>query len=126
MGKGRTIAGLIYENTLRRRCRSLWLTSSPTLFMDAKRDYADVAGEAAADAQLFQLGKNDKDELNNRSVGTLFMTYAALRQGGKVALVINWLGGGSFDGIVSVVSSLYMWPAFSVHIFFEHAFLRLL
>ena len=42
VGKGRTIAGIIYENYLKGRKRSVWLSVSTDLKYDAERDLYDI------------------------------------------------------------------------------------
>lgn len=42
MGKGRTIAGILYENYLQHRKKAIWLSVSNDLKVDAERDLRDV------------------------------------------------------------------------------------
>lgn len=42
VGKGRTVAGIIFENYLRGRKRSLWFSVSTDLKYDAERDLFDI------------------------------------------------------------------------------------
>ena len=42
VGKGRTIAGIIYENYLLGRKKALWLSVSNDLKYDAERDFTDI------------------------------------------------------------------------------------
>lgn len=42
VGKGRTIAGIIYENYLRGRKKSIWISVSNDLKYDAERDLRDI------------------------------------------------------------------------------------
>lgn len=42
MGKGRTIAGIIYENYLRGRKKAIWISVSNDLKYDAERDLRDI------------------------------------------------------------------------------------
>ncbi len=42
VGKGRTIAGIIYENYLQGRKRAVWVSVSNDLKYDAERDLADI------------------------------------------------------------------------------------
>lgn len=44
VGKGRTIAGLVYENWKRGRRRHLWISIGADLRVDARRDLDDVGG----------------------------------------------------------------------------------
>lgn len=42
VGKGRTIAGIIYENYLKGRKRAIWVSVSNDLKYDAERDLRDI------------------------------------------------------------------------------------
>ena len=42
VGKGRTIAGVIYENYLKGRKRAIWVSVSNDLKYDAERDLRDI------------------------------------------------------------------------------------
>lgn len=42
VGKGRTIAGIIYENYLKGRKKALWISVSNDLKYDAERDLSDI------------------------------------------------------------------------------------
>lgn len=42
VGKGRTIAGIIYENFLQDRKKAIWVSISNDLSIDAKRDLKDI------------------------------------------------------------------------------------
>lgn len=42
MGKGRTIAGIIFENYIKGRKKSLWISVSNDLKYDAERDLRDI------------------------------------------------------------------------------------
>jgi len=54
VGKGRTIAGIIYENYLKGRKRSVWLSVSTDLKYDAERDLYDIG---ANKLEVFLLNK---------------------------------------------------------------------
>jgi hypothetical protein len=54
VGKGRTIAGIIYENYLLGRKRALWLSVSNDLKYDAQRDFGDIG---ATKMQVHALNK---------------------------------------------------------------------
>merc|ERR1712142_594336 len=45
VGKGRTVAGIIYENYLSGRKRSLWFSVSNDLKYDAERDLRDIGAK---------------------------------------------------------------------------------
>lgn len=42
VGKGRTIAGIIFENYLRGRKKAIWISVSNDLKYDAERDLKDI------------------------------------------------------------------------------------
>lgn len=42
MGKGRTIAGIIFENYIKGRKRAIWVSVSNDLKYDAERDLRDI------------------------------------------------------------------------------------
>lgn len=42
MGKGRTIAGIIFENYIKGRKKALWISVSNDLKYDAERDLRDI------------------------------------------------------------------------------------
>lgn len=54
VGKGRTIAGIIYENYLKGRKRALWISVSNDLKYDAERDLSDIG---AAKIEVHPLNK---------------------------------------------------------------------
>jgi hypothetical protein len=54
VGKGRTIAGIIYENYLQGRKKALWLSVSNDLKYDAQRDFSDIG---AGKMQIHALNK---------------------------------------------------------------------
>ena len=54
VGKGRTIAGIIYENYLHGRKKALWLSVSNDLKYDAQRDFSDIG---AGKLQIHALNK---------------------------------------------------------------------
>lgn len=47
VGKGRSIAGIIYENFLRGRKKSVWLSCSTDLRYDAERDIRDIGAKTS-------------------------------------------------------------------------------
>jgi hypothetical protein len=55
IGKGRQIAGLIYDSYIRGIRRHVWFSSSGDLADDAKRDFADIG---ASSLPIFSLGKS--------------------------------------------------------------------
>jgi hypothetical protein len=110
VGKGRQAAGIIFENFLRGRKRALWLSASPDLVSDARRDLNDIGAENvscwnlrdyAVTERLDDAGKWEEDRLSD---GVLFSTYMLLtsdREAGKrIDQIVEWCGGDTFDGPV--------------------------
>merc|ERR1719189_1704807 len=109
VGKGRTIAGLIYENYLKGRKRAIWVSVSNDLKFDAERDLGDIGAEKI---DVFSLRKMKYAKINsavnnNVKKGVLFSTYSALigeSQGGgkyksRLKQVLHWCGD-DFDGVI--------------------------
>uniref|UniRef100_A0A3B4AVS5 Protein strawberry notch homolog 1 n=1 Tax=Periophthalmus magnuspinnatus TaxID=409849 RepID=A0A3B4AVS5_9GOBI len=100
VGKGRTIAGIIYENYLLGRKRSLWFSVSNDLKYDAERDLRDIG---AKNIQVHSLNK----VTNNVKKGVIFATYSSLigesQSGGKYKTrfdqLLHWCGE-DFDGVI--------------------------
>uniref|UniRef100_H2VDN9 Protein strawberry notch homolog 1 n=1 Tax=Takifugu rubripes TaxID=31033 RepID=H2VDN9_TAKRU len=101
VGKGRTIAGIIYENYLLGRKRSLWFSVSNDLKYDAERDLRDIG---AKNIQVHSLNKV-RSASNKGSV--IFATYSSLigesQSGGKYKTrfqqLLHWCGE-DFDGVI--------------------------
>ena len=110
MGKGRTIAGVIYENYLKGRKRAIWVSVSNDLKYDAERDLSDIG--AGDKVEVFFLSKMKYAKINsavnnNVKKGVLFSTYSALigesQAGGKyksrLKQILHWCGD-DFDGCI--------------------------
>lgn len=54
VGKGRTIAGIIFENYLRGRKKAIWISVSNDLKYDAERDLRDIG---AGKIEVYPLNK---------------------------------------------------------------------
>nr|KAF6347335.1 strawberry notch-like protein 2 [Pipistrellus kuhlii] len=104
VGKGRTVAGIILENYLRGRKKSLWFSVSNDLKYDAERDLRDINAPDIAVHALSKIKYGD----NTTSEGVLFATYSALigesQAGGqhrtRIRQILEWCGA-AFDGVVS-------------------------
>uniref|UniRef100_A0A8C7ME22 Protein strawberry notch homolog 1 n=1 Tax=Oncorhynchus kisutch TaxID=8019 RepID=A0A8C7ME22_ONCKI len=102
VGKGRTIAGIIYENYLLGRKRSLWFSVSNDLKYDAERDLKDIG---AKNIQVHSLNKVRGCLLVKK--GVIFATYSSLigesQSGGKYKTrfkqLLHWCGE-DFDGVI--------------------------
>ncbi|GAU91147.1 hypothetical protein RvY_03461-2 [Ramazzottius varieornatus] len=103
VGKGRTIAGIIYENYLRGRKKAIWLSISADLKLDAERDLADIGAEIP----VHRIEKCTYDKPIPHQRGVLFGTYSALigktnakgRQKTRLDQLIEWCGN-KFDGVI--------------------------
>ena len=80
VGKGRTIATIIYENYLLGRKRAIWLSVSSDLYYDAQRDLRDIGADRIDVYALnsFKYATISGDENNNVKRGVIFATYTSL------------------------------------------------
>ncbi|KAI7844526.1 hypothetical protein COHA_001884 [Chlorella ohadii] len=94
VGKGRQISGVILDNYARGRRKSVWVSTSTDLYADALRDLRDLGShiEVIQNAQALDKAKSTPQE------GCLFMTYSTLISKGRLAQLVAWVGGPSFDG----------------------------
>ncbi|OQV20973.1 Protein strawberry notch-like protein 1 [Hypsibius exemplaris] len=104
VGKGRTIAGLIYENFLRGRKRAIWISISADLKVDAVRDLHDIGADCIRVHRLEKQKYNSLDNLN----GVIFCTYNALisktsstknKYRTRLAQLVAWCGK-NFEGLI--------------------------
>ncbi|KAK2492953.1 hypothetical protein MC885_018460 [Smutsia gigantea] len=103
VGKGRTVAGIILENHLRGRKKSLWFSVSNDLKYDAERDLRDIDAQGIAVHALSKIKYGD----NTTSEGVLFATYSALigesQAGGqhrtRIRQILEWCGE-AFSGVI--------------------------
>lgn len=110
VGKGRTIAGVIFENYLKGRKRAIWVSVSNDLKYDAERDLKDIG---AGKIDVHPLNKFKYARINsavngNVKKGVIFSTYSALigessQSGGKyksrLKQLLQWCGE-EFDGLI--------------------------
>ncbi|XP_011349493.1 protein strawberry notch isoform X3 [Ooceraea biroi] len=110
VGKGRTIAGIIFENYLKGRKRAIWVSVSNDLKYDAERDLKDIgAGKIDVHAlNKFKYAKISSAVNGNVKKGVIFSTYSALigessQSGGKyksrLKQLLQWCGE-DFDGLI--------------------------
>ncbi|XP_050441174.1 protein strawberry notch [Adelges cooleyi] len=109
VGKGRTIAGLIYENFLKGRKKAIWVSVSNDLKFDAERDLEDIGTKNIKVYSLnkFKYAKINSPTNGNVSKGVIFSTYSALigesSGGGKyksrLKQLLNWCGD-NYDGVI--------------------------
>lgn len=104
VGKGRTIAGIIYENYLCGRKKSIWFSVSTDLKLDAERDLKDIG----AKIPVFLLNKFPYGRRINEDIGVIFTTYSGLvsksqsvrgNLGSRLGQLVTW-AGANFDGVI--------------------------
>uniref|UniRef100_A0A0A9Y5M8 Protein strawberry notch n=2 Tax=Lygus hesperus TaxID=30085 RepID=A0A0A9Y5M8_LYGHE len=110
VGKGRTIAGMIFENYLKGRKRAIWVSVSNDLKYDAERDLKDVG---ASSIDVYTLSKLKYAKISsavngNVKRGVIFSTYSSLigessQSSGKyksrLKQLVQWCGD-DFDGLI--------------------------
>ncbi|XP_032899780.1 protein strawberry notch homolog 1 isoform X2 [Amblyraja radiata] len=109
VGKGRTIAGIIFENYLLGRKRSIWFSVSNDLKYDAERDLRDIGAKNIQVHALnkFKYGKISSKQNGSVKKGIIFATYSSLigesQSGGKyktrLKQLLHWCGE-DFDGVI--------------------------
>ncbi|XP_067015400.2 protein strawberry notch isoform X2 [Anabrus simplex] len=110
VGKGRTIAGIIFENYLKGRKRAIWVSVSNDLKYDAERDLRDIGANKIEVHALnkFKYAKISSAVNGNVKKGVIFSTYSALigessQSGGKyktrLKQLLQWCGE-DFDGLI--------------------------
>lgn len=111
VGKGRTIAGIIYENYMKGRKRALWISVSNDLKYDAQRDLRDIGANKIQVHALnkFKYAKINSTANGNVKKGIVFSTYSAMigesnnRDAGKyksrLKQLLQWCGE-DFDGVI--------------------------
>lgn len=103
VGKGRTVAGIILENYLKGRKKSLWFSISNDLRFDAERDLKDIDAFKIPVHALNKIKYGD----TATSEGVLFATYSALigesQAGGqhrtRIKQILDWCKP-DFDGVI--------------------------
>ncbi|KAM8874119.1 strawberry notch homolog 2b isoform 2-T6 [Spinachia spinachia] len=103
VGKGRTVAGIILENYLKGRKKSLWFSISNDLKFDAERDLKDIDAPNIPVHALNKIKYGD----TATSEGVLFATYSALigesQAGGqhrtRIKQILDWCRP-DFDGVI--------------------------
>ncbi|ALC44054.1 sno [Drosophila busckii] len=111
VGKGRTIAAIIYENYLRGRKRAVWISVSNDLKFDAERDLQDIgAGEflQVSSMSKFKYSRISGEENGHFRKGVIFCTYTALigesananpKYNTRLRQLTQWMGP-EFDGLI--------------------------
>ncbi|XP_024977449.1 protein FORGETTER 1 isoform X2 [Cynara cardunculus var. scolymus] len=105
VGKGRTIAGLIWENWHHGRRKALWISVGSDLKFDARRDLDDVG---ATCIEVHALNKLPYSKLDSKSVGirdgVVFLTYSSLiasseKGRSRLQQLVQWCGL-DYDGLI--------------------------
>ncbi|KAK9077668.1 hypothetical protein SSX86_006005 [Deinandra increscens subsp. villosa] len=105
VGKGRTIAGLIWENWQHGRIKALWVSVGSDLKFDARRDLDDVG---ATCIEVHALNKLSYSKLDSKSVGiregVIFLTYSSLiasseKGRSRLQQLVQWCGL-EYDGLI--------------------------
>uniref|UniRef100_A0A8C5UF42 Protein strawberry notch homolog 2 n=1 Tax=Malurus cyaneus samueli TaxID=2593467 RepID=A0A8C5UF42_9PASS len=103
VGKGRTVAGIIFENFLKGRKKALWFSVSNDLKYDAERDLKDIEASHIPVHALNKIKYGD----TATSEGVLFATYSALigesQAGGqhrtRLKQILEWCSE-NFEGVI--------------------------
>lgn len=110
VGKGRTIAGIIFENYLKGRKKAIWVSVSNDLKYDSERDLKDI-GATKIDVHplnKFKYAKISSGVNGNVKEGVIFSTYSALigessqtsgKYKSRLKQLIDWCGE-DFDGCI--------------------------
>ncbi|VDN07010.1 unnamed protein product [Thelazia callipaeda] len=109
VGKGRTIACIIFENYLLGRKRSIWLSVSADLRYDAERDLRDIG---AKNIKIYALNKFKYSKIGGKEncvkKGCIFATYSSLigecrsakgKYRTRLKQLIQWFGQ-DYDGVI--------------------------
>lgn len=102
VGKGRQVAGIILDNWIKGRRKTLWVSKSDSLLEDAQRDWSGIGQEKLLIVPQDRFGHGKPIMLPE---GILFTTYATLRSAereGKISRlkqITDWLGD-DFDGVI--------------------------
>ncbi|CAA3028611.1 strawberry notch isoform X1 [Olea europaea subsp. europaea] len=105
VGKGRTIAGLIWENWHQGRRKALWISIGSDLKFDSRRDLDDVG---ATCIEVHALNKLSYSKLDSKSVGiregVVFLTYSSLiasseKGRSRLQQLVQWCGP-QYDGLI--------------------------
>lgn len=109
VGKGRTVAGIIYENYLLGRKRALWLSVSNDLKYDAVRDLKDIGCHIhVSSLNKFKYDAKISSKINGKiKKGVIFATYSSLigesqatgKYSSRMNQLLHWCGS-DFDGVI--------------------------
>ncbi|OQR81256.1 hypothetical protein ACHHYP_16637 [Achlya hypogyna] len=108
VGKGRQLAGIIFDNLCRGRKKHLWFSVSNDLRADAERDLRDIGCHVPVIDGCQQLDKASAKGLGKgaaSSAGVLYSTYATLTSQlshaskSRLQQIVQWCGPG-FNGCI--------------------------
>ncbi|OQS04488.1 hypothetical protein THRCLA_03282 [Thraustotheca clavata] len=108
VGKGRQLAGIIFDNACRGRKKHLWLSVSDDLRADAERDLNDIGCHISVIDGCQQLDKANMKGLgksNSVKQGVLYSTYSTLTSNlnhatkSRLTQIVEWCGP-NFDGCI--------------------------
>ncbi|CAG7722769.1 unnamed protein product [Allacma fusca] len=103
VGKGRTIAGIIYENYLCGRKKAIWVSVSNDLKYDSDRDMKDIG----AKIDITALNKLKYGKIPPSLQGVIFSTYSSLigesslsgKYNTRLKQLIHWFGE-NYEGCI--------------------------
>ena len=117
VGKGRTIAGCIYENYLNGRKKAIWISVSGDLKYDAERDLADVGANFIPVRNLREMPYKKIEDFEE---GVLYCTYMSLigkknvkantkssALNTRMSQILTWCGK-QYEGLVSKFLFIYL------------------
>ena len=115
VGKGREIAGIIWDNWRNGNKKAIWLSEKASLLNDAKRDLNGIGFSQGADS-VFSINSTKLGESIKQKEGILFTQYATLRGrfndirldkektledlNIRLNQIVKW-AGKDFDGVIA-------------------------
>eukprot|EP00752_Nemacystus_decipiens_P001612 g1572.t1 len=108
VGKGRQLAGIILDAYMQGLKRHVWITISPDLLHDTKRDLKDIKATKKNKIDVFNVSDYSYNADLPCGDGVLFSTYKSLTMSKRVRgthvsrldQMIKWLGGGTAEGCI--------------------------
>lgn len=102
VGKGRQIAAIILDNTVRGRQKHVWFSIASDLKLDAVRDLVDVGCHVGVIDGCQSLDAAAKLAFGSNPKGVLFSTYSTLisatSKRARLDQLVAWCGGPQFEG----------------------------
>ncbi|RLC88358.1 MAG: hypothetical protein DRJ03_02895, partial [Chloroflexi bacterium] len=107
IGKGREVAGIMWDNWNHGRKKAVWISETANLFNDAKRDIDGVGWDSSV---LFPQSKTKATGSLPKRDGVLYTTYSTVKSKargengaegkGRLQQIVDWLGE-DFDGVIA-------------------------